>query len=116
MPLIATKIGLELNPETNEQEFVIRLVAQRKEDVPDLNAGDVWGETPLILMRDPLPLSTQRYNEGDDAPRGERWGGTHQNRAPFSPSDGPIAPTFTCGEFDTATQTWIKFPKRVDHG
>lgn len=51
MALIATRIGLELNPETNEQEFVIRLVAQTQMDVPELNAGDVWGETPLRLLR-----------------------------------------------------------------
>lgn len=51
MSLIATSVGLELNPETNEHEFVIRLVAQTKEDVPDLNMDDVWGETPLRLSR-----------------------------------------------------------------
>ncbi len=51
MALIATSVGLELNSETNEQEFVIRLVAQSQEDVPDLSMGDVWGETPLRLTR-----------------------------------------------------------------
>jgi hypothetical protein len=57
MALIATSVGLEINRETNEQEFVIRLVAQRQEDVPDLNVGDVWGETPLRLTRLTEPQS-----------------------------------------------------------
>lgn len=51
MALIATSVGLELNQETNEHEFVIRLVAQQQVDIPDLNIGDVWGETPLKLIR-----------------------------------------------------------------
>jgi hypothetical protein len=51
MALIATSVGLELNPETNENEFIIRLVAQSNVDVPDLSMGDVWGKTPLRLVR-----------------------------------------------------------------
>lgn len=65
MALIATSAGLELNPETNEQEFVIRLIAQTKEDVPDLNMNDVWGETSLRLSRADAPKSTCARCSGD---------------------------------------------------
>lgn len=51
MPLIATKLGWEDNDETGEQEFVIRLVATQKEDVPDITFDDLWKEVPLRIER-----------------------------------------------------------------
>ncbi len=51
MQLIAKKLGWEENAETGEQEFVIRLVATRKEDVPDITFDDLWKEVPLRIER-----------------------------------------------------------------
>lgn len=51
MALIARAYGWEDNPETGEPEFVVRLIATTQEDVPDLTWGDVWDETPLLLVR-----------------------------------------------------------------
>lgn len=51
MPMIATKVGWEKNPETGEEEYVVRLLCEREEDIPDLKARDVWDKTPLSLSR-----------------------------------------------------------------
>ncbi len=51
MALIATSTGWQKNPETGQEEFVVRLVASDPQDVPGLTAGDIWNRTPLRLER-----------------------------------------------------------------
>lgn len=57
MPLIATYAGWETNAETGKSEYVIRLVSDRREDIPDLVAEDIWNANPLQLSRVRLPES-----------------------------------------------------------
>ena len=51
MPLIATKIGWEDDPDTGAKVFIIRLKADKEKDVPDITFGDVWNSIPLKLER-----------------------------------------------------------------
>ena len=51
MALIATDMGWRENPETGADEFFIVLKAETQDDIPVLNASDVWTSTPLTLSR-----------------------------------------------------------------
>jgi len=49
MPLTATFAGWEKNPETGKDEYIIRLRADKREEVPALKVSDIWNKTPLRL-------------------------------------------------------------------
>ncbi len=51
MALIATSAGWQKNPETGQEEYVVRLVASDPQDIPGLTYGDIWKRTPLRLER-----------------------------------------------------------------
>lgn len=51
MSLIVQKAGWETDPETGAEVFAVQLIAEAKEDVGDLTAGDIWHQRPMVLMR-----------------------------------------------------------------
>jgi hypothetical protein len=51
MALIAVSTGWCKNEDTGEDEFIIKLKAETKADIPDLNNGDIWLSRPLKIER-----------------------------------------------------------------